>query len=248
MKIAIAILFLFVVQAKAVELVTDRPDQTESASIVPANSLQIESGFLLEQVSINSINERNILLPTTLFRYGLFDRIELRVLNQFESYSLKYSGFSCTSYGFSDIEIGLKVQLLSSESATTEIALLSHVVLPTGSEGFTNDKYGSISKLAIAHSISENVGVGYNIGYDYFGDGNGNLTYSLAIGFVITSNLGLFIETYGEYSDMDENFSNIDTGMTYLLEDNLQLDFSFGTGLNHDMNYMSFGFSWLIYD
>jgi len=29
-----------------------------------------------------------------------------------------------------------------------------------------------------------------------------------------------------------------------LVKDNLQLDFSFGTGINHTMNYISLGFSW----
>jgi biopolymer transport protein ExbD len=39
---------------------------------------------------------------------------------------------------------------------------------------------------------------------------------------------------------------NFDTGFTYLANENLQFDFSFGTGLNHRMNYLSIGFSWLL--
>jgi hypothetical protein len=34
-------------QDKVPELVTDRPDQTESSAVVPPGSLQIETGFIM---------------------------------------------------------------------------------------------------------------------------------------------------------------------------------------------------------
>ena len=48
--ILIALLFSVISneQNDAPELITDRQDQTESAAVVPHNSLQIETGFLLE--------------------------------------------------------------------------------------------------------------------------------------------------------------------------------------------------------
>jgi hypothetical protein len=39
---------------------------------------------------------------------------------------------------------------------------------------------------------------------------------------------------------------NFDAGLTYLVKDNVQLDFSFGTGLTHKMNYISLGCCWKI--
>jgi hypothetical protein len=38
--------------------------------------------------------------------------------------------------------------------------------------------------------------------------------------------------------------ANLDAGITYLVNPNLQLDFSFGTGINHTMNFISAGISW----
>ena len=107
-----------------------------------------------------------------------------------------------------------------------------------------NHDYGTINKLLISHSITETIGIGYNLGYNYYGIGDGDANYSLAIGIVITDKVSLYAEPYGEFVEFEEHISNFDAGVTYLLKDNFQLDYSFGLGLNNDMNYMSIGFSW----
>ena len=78
-------MFLITGKLCAQQIITDRPDQTEASSTVSKGSLQIESGILLGFNESNSEIERQILAPTTLFRYGLTKGIEIRVLNQFES-------------------------------------------------------------------------------------------------------------------------------------------------------------------
>jgi hypothetical protein len=59
----------------------------------------------------------------------------------------------------------------------------------------------------------------------------------------ITKKLGTFLETYGEVVDFNDWISNFDAGLTYLIKENMQLDFSFGLGLNHKMNFFSMGYS-----
>lgn len=88
--IAICILFLFVQYAFGQELVTDRPDQTESSVTVPKGSLQIESGFLLGYSEENRFSTRDLLLPTTLFRIGLTNNLELRIVSQVEDIKTKF--------------------------------------------------------------------------------------------------------------------------------------------------------------
>ena len=210
--------------------------------MIPKGSFQIESGILLGYTDVNEISERQILAPSNLFRIGIGEKIELRVVNQFEN--IKNAFY--TIEGISDLEIGAKVQLLQREGAKTEMALLSHLVLPTGTRGLTNDDLGTVNKLCISHAINDNFGVGYNIGYNYFGIGDGDITYSLALGFAFTERLGLYIEPYGEIVNLETSFASMDAGFTYLIEDNLQFDFSFGTGLDYTMNYVSVGISWNI--
>jgi hypothetical protein len=222
-------------------IITDRPDQTESSSTIPKGSLQIEAGFLLGSSDNDIIKERQILAPSILSRYGLTNGIELRLLTQFES--IKNRSTDEVYDGISDLEIGAKVQLFKKESSTTEIAFLSHLILPTASKQLTNDKFGSINKLSISHPLSESIGIGYNVGYDYFGMGNGNFTYSLALGIGLTNTMGIYLEPYGAVIDFKTHEASFDVGVTYLPKDNLQFDLSYGIGLNHTMNYISVGCS-----
>ncbi|MEE9432081.1 MAG: transporter [Melioribacteraceae bacterium] len=234
----------------AQDLVTDRPDQTESSSTVPKNSLQIESGILLGEVEDNSIINKQFLFPSTLFRYGLTSGLEIRVVNQFEKSEIESIGNEIdinknkiSTSGFSDLEVGAKVQLFQREDVNAEVAFLSHLVIPTGSSNFSNEKLASINKLCVSHTLSETVDLGYNIGYDYFSKENSAYTYSLATAVSVNNEVGLYIETYGEIVNKN-HISNFDGGVTYLLKRNLQFDFSFGTGINHQMNYVAFGVSW----
>jgi len=226
------------------KIVTDRPDQTESSSTIPKKSLQIESGMLIRFAEEGDVSLREIAIPTTLFRYGIGKKIEIRVANTY--LNIKEKNTSNEISGISDLEIGAKIQLFKNESSKTEIAFLSHAVLPTGTKEVSFENLGTINKLSVSHVLSDNLGLGYNIGYNYFGFDNGFLTYSLVLGIAVTESVGMYLEPYGSVGIFDEHLANFDAGITYLVKDNFQLDFSFGTGINYTMNYLSAGFSWNI--
>jgi len=225
----------------AQSIITDRPDQTESSSTILKESLQIESGMLFGSVKDDFFSEEILLAPSVLWRYGITNKIELRLLTEFASVKDKLS--NNTVSGVSDLQIGAKIQLLKKEDTNTEIAFLSHVIVPTAKDELSLNEFGVINKLAVSHTLSDIIGLGYNIGYDYFGSGNGNFTYSLALGFGISGKIGFYIESFGEIAEFKDHLSNFDTGLTYLLKENSQLDVSFGVGLNHKMNYVSLGYS-----
>ncbi len=237
-------IFAFGSTLSAQNIITDRPDQTESSSTIPKMSVQIESGTLLGFTENNADLFRQLLAPTTLFRIGITHGVELRILNQLES--IKNQSNAEKFNGFSDLEVGTKIQLYKPQDKNIEIAFLTHLVFPTGSKKLSNTKLATINKLSISHELNDNIGIGYNLGYNNFGTGIGDLTYSLALGLNITEKVSIFVEPYGEYTDFETYVSNIDAGITYLVKENFQLDFSFGTGVTHTMNYISFGFSWNI--
>ena len=232
----------FGVELSAQQIVTDRPDQTESSSTVPHKSFQIEAGVLFGD--LNNKTQRLYLLPTTLFRYGLTRGIELRLGENLVNYKSESS--SEARFGLSDLELGAKFQILKREDVNTEIAFLTHVVLPTGTDGLSTEKYGTINKLSLSHELNSFASLGYNVGYDYFGYGKGIFTYSLALGVGFNEKLGAYVEFYGEDSELTDFLVNFDSGITYNIQENLQLDFSFGLGLNHRMNYFAVGVSWNI--
>ncbi|MDD4150035.1 MAG: transporter [Bacteroidales bacterium] len=243
-KILLAITILIVVSqtAKTQELVTDRPDQTESSSTVTKNSLQIEAGVLYGNEAKNTRTQ--ILMPTTLFRFGLTDIIELRLGEQIEFNENKLN--SSSYFGISDLELGTKIQIFKKQDVNIEIAFLSHLILPTGSDSITNNKFGAVNKFAFSHILNDNFSIGYNLGYNYFGFGKGDITYSTVLGISFSDKLGFYIETYGELSDIKDFKINFDTGLTYLFKPNLQFDLSYGAGLNENLNYFALGFSWNI--
>ena len=241
-KNIILLLLTFVLSKSFAQINTDRPDQTESSSTVPNGAFQLESGILLSYEESPVEKKRQFLLPTNLLRFGITNWFELRLVNQVELLKLNNDEFE----GFSDIEVGTKIQLLKKENINAEIALLSHLIIPTGSNFISNEKFGNINKLCVSHEINKILGISYNLGYNYFGSGIGDLTYSLALGVCINDKAGVYIESYGELINMNKFITNFDAGFTYLIKDNLQFDLSFGLGINQKMNYFSIGCSWLV--
>ncbi len=225
------------------QIVTDRPDQTESSATVGAGDLQIESGVLVayEGGSAFISSDRQLLLPTNLLRYGLTKGIELRLVSQIEALRIS----DRNRQGISDLQIGTKIQILQDESKDAEIAFLSHLVFPTGTEELTGGSLGIINKFCMSYPLRENLGLGYNVGLNYLGEGI-DLTYSLSLSSSINDKVAVYIEPYGELTEFEEFALNFDAGFIYLANDNLQFDFSFGTGISHRMNYISVGASWLM--
>ncbi|MBK8954450.1 MAG: transporter [Saprospiraceae bacterium] len=224
----------------AQSIVTDRPDQTESALCVPKNVLQFETGVSVQFEDLDGGSIQGLVLPGTLFRYGLGGPVEFRVYHQLVSEGVN----SDTRFGIADLELGLKFKLFRSASEKTNLALLTQVLLPSGSGFLSNDKYGSLNKLCVSHQITESNSLSYNVGYNYFGKGKGDLTYSLSLGAAISEKAALYVEPFGAFEEMDEFILNVDAGFTYLLKSNMQLDFSWGTGIQRKMNYLAIGFSW----
>lgn len=231
---------LFCLRLSAQEIVTDRPDQTESALCLYTSELQVESGVSWLFEDRDGFTSRNLVIPGTLFRYGLGGPLEFRVFHQL----IREHNGTDPQFGVGDLELGLKFRLKDSESSSLKMAFLTHVIFPSGTEFLSSNKYGSLNKFCISHDVTENTSLGYNVGYNYYGLGNGDLSYSLSYGIGISDRTSMYIETFGVVEEMDEFISNIDAGLTYLLKPNFQLDFSWGTGIQRRMNYVSVGVSW----
>ena len=150
------------------------------------------------------------------------------------------------------MHIGLKYQI-TAEDAKVVIGIVTHAIFPTGSEGISNERYGIYSRVNLSYDLSENKSLSGNIGYDNYNlDINdqglvryaeGNLTYTLVYGVGLSDRVGLYVESFGDYIEFKDWKNNMDAGMTYLISDNIQLDYSYGWGLNQVMNYHSVGIS-----
>ena len=215
------------------QLTSERPDQTESSLVLSKGHLQIETGISIED------SESNI---NTLFRIGIIDGIEMR-LNS--NYLINDDISNLKKSSFSDFEIGAKFKILDEDNNRIKIGFLTHLSVPTAPEIFSYNEYGLLSRLLVSHDIKNNSQIGYNIGYNKYNNYDGQFIYTLVYGKSLGS-FGVFFEIFGEESSNNSNL-NFDSGITYLVDNDKQLDLSIGRGLNSDMFYISAGFSIDIY-
>lgn len=195
------------------EIVTDRPDATESALIIPFKSIQIETGttYSSEQRVVSYA------VPEYLFRVGVHKYLELRLENSFNKIG------SIDGINSSDLFLGIKAQILKKERF--KIAFLSHINLP---ENNRNDLL-YVEKLLLSYEINDDTEIGVNLGIDGVGgDSNGQFVYAVALGKGVSDKFGFFIENFGSISDDEGLNSMIDGGFSFLLKNKIQLDTKFG--------------------
>ena len=152
--------FAALAENPAGELVTDRPDQTESSVLVAPGYVQIETGVAFTDEGRES---RGYEVMGTLIRAGLTKRLELRLGFGGWVRELEEPGNS----GLADTELGLKLYLWEERGLRPEAALLGHVSLPSGEEGHSTERPDPSFRLAFSHTLSERVGLGYNIGVSW---------------------------------------------------------------------------------
>jgi hypothetical protein len=236
------------------ELVTDRPDQTESSITVPHKSLQIETGFLMES-KVTDVHEfKDFAYNTTLLRYGLQDNFELRVGLEYLASSVKTKSGPVNSTvnvdGFSPLYLGFKVMVREEDGILPEIAFLGGLNLPhTADEEYQTDYSAPSFRFAFSHTLSNMFSLGYNLGAEWDGfTADPEYYYSFVVGAAITENIGGFIETYGTMPEKSPSEHLVDAGLTWLVTPVFQLDISGGLGLNNEAidNFVSLGFTYRI--
>ncbi len=257
-NLLILVMLTFSLAAKAQneipELITDRPDQTESSTVVPHKSMQIETGFVMENNETGFIEQKSFAYNTTLLRYGLLENFELRLGMEYleEIVSIKNTDTTNTYSGLSPIYAGFKIKIADEDGWKPEIAFLGGLVLPfTAHNDFKPEYSAANMRFSFAHTLSDRFSIGYNLGAEWDGEtAVPAYFYSAALGIGLTDNLGGFVEGYGLISEVSDSEHLIDAGFTYLLLPNFQLDLSGGIGLNENAvdNFLSFGLTYRLPD
>ncbi|HLE82947.1 MAG TPA: transporter [Thermoanaerobaculia bacterium] len=229
------------------ELVTDRPDQTESAAVVPPGYVQVETGVLFSRDEAGGEETETVEGPGTLVRIGLGSRTELRLGWDGwvrEERELAGARGGSRADGPADAEVGAKMKLRDEAGRLAEAALLVGVSLPIGDDELTSDRLDPSLLLALAHTLSERLSLGYNAGVVWsseVGDQGvretySHLVYTGALGVGLTDRLGAFAELFGE-EPLDAPGGSVvsaDGGFTWLLRPKLQLDAYAGAGLTEE--------------
>jgi hypothetical protein len=241
----IIILFaILIAKTPAQELITDRPDQSESAVTVSRGALQIETGFTYENLIEDNIEAKNYSVAGTLFRYGIIENIELRFGT---AYLITKTQNSIDGLG--DFLAGIKINFFKEDAQLIDFGILAHALLPLGSSAFNPDKVEPEIIAAFSKSLTDNFSTSLNFGASWNSEIEETfLIYSSAIGFAVNDNLSAFIEVYGNVFSSYKPIHNFDGGITYLLSEDFQLDVSAGKGISgiDSFWFLAGGFSFRI--
>ncbi len=227
-------------------IITDRPDQTESAALTPIGYLQGEHGFAVNFLDFN--NEYSI--ASTLMRYGINEYFELRL-----EVAPGIIDATENTFGISPISLGLKSKLIEKDKYA--LSLITHVQFSKIATKDLRSNYTAIaSRLTSAHSINDWCSIGYNVGIEWDGfTPSPYYIYTLTSGFSIGEHCGVFAEAFGNlyysnpasdiiYDPLDKHY--VDAGFTYSPNPDLQFDISCGTILQKGIMdvFISTGFAY----
>lgn len=211
---------------------TDRPDFSESPFIVPLGRTQLEMGYTFSR----SGSTADHAIGEFLIRRALNPRTELRFLvNAF--HVTEDSGF--TTSGFDDVGLAVKWKLLDGSDKPLfrpHLALITGLTFPSGSSIYRESHLQPSVALTASLPLSERISVQSNLGYINASQGQtfSEFYFSSSFGFTLSEKWGAFVEYYtllpGGYRGANANYVN--AGLTYLLDNDTQLDIRAGQGFN----------------
>lgn len=221
----------------------DRPDQTETASIVPKGMFQVETGFTFQK---NDAISKSLSLPSTLWKYGVNDNFELRLITEFLSKEINNEKLN----GFTPVYVGFKVKLADEKGIIPKTSFIGHISLPNAaSKEFKTEFFAPEFRFVMQHTLSDKMSFSYNLGAEWDGfSAEPTFIYTTATGYSMTEKLGSYVEIFGFIPQNQKSYHNFDGGITYLISNNFMLDLSSGIGIskNAPKNYFAFGFSFRI--
>lgn len=223
-------------QSTDTELITDRPDQTESAAVVPKHTLQVETGFIREGEESAEVERSLLTYNTTLLRFGLSEHLELRLGSEYaeERVEIQDPVSQEVLRGLGPLYAGMKVAISEERGCIPRIAIVGGLIFQQVAGEDFRHPYTSVDlRFAFSHTLTNKFSLGYNLGLEYDGETTTpGIFYSVAFGAGITGGLGMFIESYGVVHTPGGAEHLFDAGLTYLLLPNIQLDISGGFGIN----------------
>uniref|UniRef100_UPI004047DA34 transporter n=1 Tax=Roseivirga sp. TaxID=1964215 RepID=UPI004047DA34 len=234
---------------------TDRPTQTYSAFVVPKGVFQIESGFGYSQIKQAGFGQdffiESIALNSLQLRYGISKNVELRLFQNISYNRFGPKGDKLRSdLLFAPTSIGTKIRIVDEEGFRPQISFLAEF----GGEVFSDlgNENIKIFRLNFSNTISSKFSIAYSLGMNFGTDfSNSNTSITLLGAYTLSPKISVFGEYYSTLNPDFFNLHNYDFGVTYLVNNNLQLDVYAGSYFKKQINstdlIFGFGFSTRIF-
>lgn len=232
-----ATVFAQSIEGRLPELVTDRPDFTESSDVVGAGIVQFEMGTSFESNGQGDARDRAFTAPLALMRLGVSRRLELRLSS--DGYVLDSIGTGlgkASVKGQADMEVGAKYVFRETGQGGIAFAVIPMMSLPTGADGFTSGTVDPTVKFTWAADLPKDFGISGNFNISRLGDDLGRYTehaVSLSLGHDLKAGWGGYWELYGftPVGRPESKAWTANTGISHPIGGNAQIDFEIGRGL-----------------
>jgi hypothetical protein len=226
-------------------ITTDRPTFTPSSRAVGNGRVQLETGYTFTTGQNAGSTTPTHSYPEAELRIGMFaDWFELRLTQNVLS---TVSGGHSTT-GAADLLLGTRFWLTEKDRFLPESSLILQTTVPSGGDAFTNRKM--LPGLILVYSwdlIPERVSLSgssqANAAVDSVSHSYLHLAQSLVLGYTFNPKLGAFAEWYAQFpsgarTGVGPQYS-FDSGFTYKVTNNVQLDIRAGLGLPHPTDFFT---------
>jgi hypothetical protein len=223
------------------------PAETESTDLTWTQRIarlargrtQLEGGYSYLRGSAGGSDWTQHALPDMLLRFGLTDRLELRlgwpgfVSSDSDDPSIG-SGFT----GTLDPNVGILYDLWGQNGWMPQTAVLAAVPVPLEGNPFALNSLQPLTELMYSWETSDRTAITGRSGFAIFeaaGDNYTQLQQSLSFDVILTERLGTFVSwdmlaNHGSWNDVSQHMAG--GGLSFLLTERLAISWRSAVGLN----------------
>jgi hypothetical protein len=226
------------------EMNSDRPDVTESPYTVDPGHLQAELSFVEYSYDrADGHSDGFSVLPTEL-RLGLTANTEVELLlNPYQNVFTQSPAGNQRVQGFGDTLLRAKINFWGNDGGDTAFGVIPYVKFPTAREEVGDGRYEGGLILPFAINLPKDFDLGMMVEIDVARNKNNtgygsDWVYSATLGHPIVKNLAAYVEFVGiAPSRLGFSFRAFaDTGLTYKVTENLELDGGVNVALSRSAN------------
>ena len=238
----LATLLFYSVEAKAQEappFTTDRPSQSDASTLVPMGYFQAEAGYTYTEDDSTGATTKSHGVPNLSLRYGVMDRIELRL--GWDGYQWINNDPGPAIRGAGDGQVSAKAYLWEEAGWLPETTLLAGTTLPFGEDEISSGRSDPFFRFLMSHSLPGGFSIGSNLGVTWQTsatasggkDTNADFIYTALLGYGVNPQVDAFVEFFGALPlDEGEDRHGFDAGFAWRVLPTVQFDLSAGVGLN----------------
>ena len=226
----------------------DRPGMSTGTDVMPFLKVQWETGFEFYRT-----DRPQILLPTTMFRFGVTRFAEIRL--EYDGI-LSRNGRDLWLYDVQPLVVGTKVKIFEGYKWVPKISLMANLAIPLSRRP---DNFAEVHHVApslyllFQNDVNDWFNIGYNVGVEWSGwDANPATFLALCLGFNITDTFGAFLESYNYFLTLGKHNTlvecDLDFGFNWTVHPRVQLDLygMFNCQDPKSYNGVGLGVAWLI--